>query len=114
MNSKTDFLSYILDDAMNGIPGITARAMFGGYGLYKDGVIFGIIADDELYFKTGDSNQKDYTSAGSRPFTYEGKKGKKIALSYWEVPSDVLENREEIEVWINKAVKVSLKAKKGK
>ena len=99
---------------MAGVPGITARAMFGGHGLYKDGVIFGLIADDELYFKTGDSNQKDYEAAGSRPFTYEGKKGKRIAMSYWEVPPDVLENRTEIGVWINKAAKASLKAKKEK
>ena len=99
---------------MAGVEGITARAMFGGHGLYKEGVIFGLIADDQLYFKTGESNQKDYEAAGSRPFTYQAKKGKRVAMSYWEVPSDIMENRDEIGIWINKAVKVSLMAKKGK
>ena len=114
MSPKTDFVSYILYDAMAGIGSITARAMFGGHGLYKDGVIFGLIADDQLYFKTGESNQKYFEAAGSQPFTYEAKNKKRVAMSYWEVPSDVLENRDEIQLWINKAVKASLKAKKGK
>ena len=97
---------------MAGVEGITARAMFGGHGLYKDGVIFGLIADDQLYFKTGESNQKDYEAAGSQPFTYEAKKKKRVAMSYWEVPSDVLENRDEMRLWVNKAVKASLKSRK--
>ena len=97
---------------MAGVDGVTARAMFGGHGLYKDGVIFGLIADDQLYFKTGQSNQKDYEAAGSRPFTYEAKKSKRVAMSYWEVPSDVLENRDKMRVWIDRAVKASLKSRK--
>ena len=56
---KNSFVEYILRDAMEGIDGVTAKAMFGGHGLYKKGVIFGIIADDALYFKVDDKNRPE-------------------------------------------------------
>lgn len=99
------FHEYIVGDVLAGIEGLTSRAMFGGYGLYKSGVIFGIIVGESLYFKVNASNRADYLKAGSAPFQYEGKKGKKITLSYWEVPIDVIEDRQDIEIWAEKAYK---------
>lgn len=52
---------------------VTGRNMFGGFGIFMDGLMFGLVAYDELYFKVDDGNRADYESAGSRPFTYEGK-----------------------------------------
>src|SRR3989338_9672092 len=98
--SKNSFVNYVLHDAMQGIRGVTARAMFGGYGLYKDGVVFGIIADDELYFKVDEKNLPSYKQHGSQPFTYEGKNHKMIAMSYWVVPAEILEDREPLAKWV--------------
>jgi TfoX/Sxy family transcriptional regulator of competence genes len=48
-NAMKQYCEYVVHDVLGHIKGITARAMFGGYGLYLDGAIFGIIADtDEL------------------------------------------------------------------
>ncbi len=92
---------------MQGIHGVTAKAMFGGYGLYKDGTVFGIIAEGELYFKVDEKNLPEYKDRGSRPFTYEGKKRKIITMSYWEVPPDVLEDREQLSDWVDASVAAS-------
>ena len=87
--------------------GVTHRAMFGGYGVYKDGVIFAIVADDALYFKVDGTNRKDYEAAGSRPFTYIAAKRKRVALSYWEVPAEVLDDREKIAEWAGKSLRIN-------
>ena len=88
--------------------------MFGGYGLYKDGIIFGLIADDELYFKADDGNRPDYEVRGSRAFTYEAKGNKRIAMSYWQLPEDVMEDADLLAEWVSKAVSASKRAKKKK
>ena len=104
----------MLQDAMQGIHGVTARAMFGGHGLYKDGVVFGIIADDALYFKVDEKNLPQYKERDSRPFTYEGKNRKMIAMSYWEVPAEILEDREGLAEWLDASVAVSQRRVKTK
>ena len=112
--SKNGFVDYVLYDAMQGISGLTAKAMFGGHGLYKDGVVFGIIADDELYFKVDEKNLPQYKERGSQPFTYEGKNHKMIAMSYWEVPAEILEDREPLAKWVTASVAASQRRAKTK
>ncbi len=111
---KNDFAEYVVKDLLAEVRGVTSRAMFGGFGLYKDGVIFGIIVDDEVYFKVGDSNLKKYEEAESRPFTYKNARGKEIAMSYWEVPADVLEDRETIVRWAEESCRVNRAKRPGK
>ena len=108
--SKSDFVDYVVQDLLSGLSGVRARAMFGGWGVYKDGVILGIIVDDELYFKVGPSNQAKYEKHGSRPFTYESH-GRSVAMSYWEVPAEVLEDREEITRWAEESHRISRRGK---
>ena len=105
----SDFVEYVVKDLLSELCGVTSRAMFGGYGLYKDGVIFGIVADDELYFKVGTANRKKYETAGSKPLTYDTKKRKNIALSYWEVPADVMDDREATACWAEESCKIRRK-----
>jgi len=107
----TSYKDYIME-ALAPVGGVTARAMFGGFGLYKGGVMFGLIAMDELYFKVNDSNQADYAARKSKPFVYEGKT-KAITISYWRVPEDVLEDAEELKLWVKKAYDVALKSRKA-
>ncbi|MGH7197987.1 MAG: TfoX/Sxy family protein [Candidatus Omnitrophota bacterium] len=104
---KADFAEYVVKDLLTEVRGVTSRAMFGGFGLYKDGFIFGIIVDDEVYFKVGDRNRKKYEEAESRPFTYKNARGKVIAMSYWEIPADVLEDREAVARWVEESCQIS-------
>lgn len=96
-----------MQHVFKGIQGIQARAMFGGYGLYQGGVIFGMIAHDQIYFKVGDDNISDYQAAESHPFTYVSASGKPVSMSYWSVPPSVLKNRAELLSWIQKSVRIS-------
>lgn len=87
--------------------------MFGGYGIYKDGIIAGIIIQDELYFKADPESAKDYDALGSKPFTYDAN-GKTIKMSYWQVPPDIMENDKVLGAWLEHAWQISLKAKSQK
>lgn len=91
---------------------VAARAMFGGYGLYLDGVMFGLIATDRLYFKVDGSNRAEFVAAGSRPFTYRGRTGP-VELSYWEVPAAVFAAPLQLAEWAARAHRAARAARPG-
>jgi len=107
------FHEYVMNDVFGDMPGIVSRAMFGGWGIYKNGKIFAIITDGELYFKVGDSNRADYEKRGSKPFVYAMPNGKKTTMSYWLLPEEIMEDREQLEIWIEKAVRANTKDRKS-
>ncbi len=51
--------------------------MFGGAGLFRDGLMFGLVSAGELYLKADDLTAPRFRSAGCRPFTYD-KNGKTV------------------------------------
>lgn len=114
MKKDADFHTYIMNDLLANIPGVTSRAMFGGWGIYQKRIIFAIIADGGLYFKVDETNKKDFEECDMRPFMYTMPNGKQMAMAYWQLPEEIMENSEELEVWVSKSVEVSLRGKKSK
>jgi DNA transformation protein len=94
----SEFVSYI-KDILKPFSGISFKKMFGGYGVYKNGKIFALISDDELYFKADEKSSKIFKKAGSERFSYEAK-GKRIYLNYWKVLPEILEDEDRLKVWV--------------
>lgn len=92
---------------------VSARKMFGGFGLYRDGLMFAIIIDDMPYFKVDDINRPDYEAAGSEPFSYEAK-GKRVTLSYWQVSAEALDVEATLREWAEKAYDVAVRVAASK
>ena len=111
MAKDKSFHDYIVYDLLGDAPDITSRAMFGGWAIYKSGIIFGIIVAGELYFKVGDRNRSDFEKIESHPFVYAKKDGKPVTMSYWLVPEEIFENKEKLHELMEKSVIVSRKQK---
>ena len=111
IKEQPPFLKHVLHDTLSGIKGISHRAMFGGYGIYKDGIIFAIIAEDKLYFKVDDSNREDYEKHGSQPFVYEQGKHQRISMSYWELPPNIMKDKQKISRWIQASYQINRQRK---
>jgi DNA transformation protein len=94
---KEQFSKHVFDQ-LTGLQYFTKRAMFGGYGLYHDSHIFGVIAG-KLYFKTDAQSRQDYQDAGMGAWD-ESK-------NYYEVPPKVLEDPEVLIMWAKRAAQVS-------
>ncbi|MEE8332414.1 MAG: TfoX/Sxy family protein [Alphaproteobacteria bacterium] len=89
---------------------VEARSMFGGFGLYLDGVMFALIAFDRLYFKIDDANRQDFIEAGTQAFSYQGKT-RRIEMSYYELPGAVLDDPAELIDWAGRACDAARRAK---
>lgn len=102
---------YVMSEVLQGIEGITSRAMFGGYGIYQHGVFFALIADGRLYFKVDETNKRKFENMGSSPFVY-GMKGKQTVMSYYELPEQIMEDKDEIGMWVQESFDIAFKGKK--
>ena len=104
---EKEFKNYIID-LMQSIGPVSAKAMFGGYGIFLNGLMFGLIADSVLYLKVDESTENEFKAKGLEPFTYS-KKGKSFKMSYYEAPEDALEDSEEMRSWAQKAYTTALR-----
>lgn len=89
---------------------ITARPMFGGYGIYKEGVIIALMDEGELYFKSTPTSEPFYQSFDSYPFVYEGQR-RPVKMSYWHVPNTVFKDPILLEKWVETAYDSSIESK---
>lgn len=67
---------------------------FGGYGLYREGLMFALIAGEVLYFKTDAASVAQFEQAGSLPFVYQSAT-RLVRMSYWSAPAESLESPAE-------------------
>ena len=104
MSVSPTYRTYVLEQLARLGP-VTAKAMFGGLGLYHDGRFFGLVDDDTLYFKVDETTRGAYEAAGSGPFRPSADEGP--SLGYYEVPGDVLEDPETLAAWAARAVDVA-------
>ncbi len=93
---------------------VSVRRMFGGAGLYREGAMFAVLADDVAYLKVDDSNRADFVRAGSAPFEPYPDKIKTTIRTYFEIPADVLENADELARWAQRSWLVARKKKSDK
>ena len=80
-----------------------ARRMFGGWGIYLNGLMCGLVAEGQLYLKTDAQTRPEFEAAGCAPFIYTGQK-KPITMSYWSVPEEALESGEAMAPWAVRAM----------
>jgi DNA transformation protein len=90
---------------------VTGKSMFGGVGLYADGLFFALIAEDRLFFKVDDTTRLDYERLGMEPFRPFGEDS---AMGYYEVPVDVVEDPAQLGTWMRQAINVAAKSKRRK
>lgn len=122
---------YIVDQLRDWAP-VAVRRLFGGWGIYRGPVMFGLLVRDAIYFRVDDTNRPDYEAAatkpflhtarkragaaasGAKPFTYTMPNGKTIEMAYYEVPADILEDVEALGQWAAKAETAAMRTKVGK
>jgi DNA transformation protein and related proteins len=110
MSVSNDYREFVLEQ-LAAAGRVSPRAMFGGVGLYLDGIFFALIDDDTLYFKADEASRKRFEAAGSRPFCPDRSRPEQ-AMGYWQVPAEVLEDPDELVAWAREAAGVAL-AKRG-
>jgi DNA transformation protein len=87
---------------------VTARRMFGGHGLYHEGLMFAIVMNQHLYLKADAQNRPEFEALGLTPFTF-AMKGRPVALSYWSAPDAIFDEPAEAVRWAQSAWDAALR-----
>ena len=112
MASKNEFADYIAELlAPHGR--ILIRRMFGGHGVYCDGLFIAILRGESLYLKVDESSRGEFELAGCAAFTYQ-RAGKTASLGFYEAPANAMESPDLIGPWARLALQAALRAEAKK
>ncbi len=108
----SEFVDY-LNEVFEEFGAITSRKMFGGHGIYRDGLMFGLVADDELYFKVDKVSVGLFEEKSLEPFEYI-KNNKPMKMSYYLAPEEIYDEPDVAKEWAERAFEAALRSKKKK
>lgn len=103
MTAEPDFVAHLLE-LMEPVGGVTARRMFGGHGLFREGVMFGLVADGVLYLKVDEQNRPEFAALDRPPFRYESAGGRVSVMSYCQCPDGALDSPAGMTPWARSAI----------
>ena len=102
-----------LEELFEPIPGVAFRRMFGGLGVFHDGVMFALVARERLFLKADPETEARFVEAGSEPFAYR-RGAREIRLGYWTAPDEALDDPELFEEWARQALAAARRAAAAK
>jgi DNA transformation protein len=112
MATSVGFAEFVKDQ-LAGLGHVSIRRMFGGSGVFYDGLMFAIVADDTLFLKADDGNRPAFEAEGLEPLTYEAK-GRIVQLPYWQVPERLFDEPDEMLEWAVAALAAARRGAAGK
>ncbi|MFO1219064.1 MAG: TfoX/Sxy family protein [Burkholderiaceae bacterium] len=87
-----------------------SRRMFGGWGLYVDGLFIALISGEALYLKADDQTRAAFERAGSEPFTYASRDRGMVTLGYWSAPDEAMDSPQAMQPWARLALASAVRA----
>lgn len=101
-----------IEDIFSGLGAIIIKNMFGGKGIYHQGLIIALEVDGEILLKADAHSAPDFALAGALQWAYENKKtGKPAKMPYWSIPHKALDDPDTMTLWARKAFEASLRSK---
>ena len=100
-------------DLFAGLGPVQIKRMFGGKGIYHQGLIVAVEVDGEILLKASQHSATEFAGAGCTQWVYQGKKGRgPTAMPYWSIPDSALDDPDEMQVWARRAYEAALQARK--
>lgn len=111
MTPQQAFADYVVEQ-MQAFGPVQAKRMFGGHGIFRDGLMFALIIHEQLYLKADAALSPRFVERGLRPFTYEAR-GKTQSVSYYEAPAEVFDAPDAMAEWARLAFQCALQGRKA-
>ena len=109
MAKRSEFVDFLLEQ-LAPLGEVSARSMFGGWGIYHDARMFALVADDALYFKVDDANRGDFEREGLQPIRYERTDREVAVMSYYQPPTAAIDDRDQLCAWARKGIEAAARA----
>lgn len=107
---KAETYRVFLQDLFADLGSVETRPMFGVGGLFCDGTIFAVIADERVFLKTDETRRGDFLSEGTAPFVYRVRNGDEVVTSYYELPARLFDDPDEALLSARRAYAIALRS----
>ncbi len=91
-----------------GLGPIEIKRMFGGAGIYANGLMFALLDDGVVWLKADATNAPLLFEAGARQFTYSTKDGQTMTMAYWSLPESAMDDPDEAVGWARQSIDAAL------
>ncbi len=95
-----------LEEAFAGLGAVTVRRMFGGKGVYHQGLILAVVVKGELLLKADAVTAGAFEAAGARRWSYAGQE-KPVLMPYWSVPDEAWDDPDRMAYWTRRALEAA-------
>jgi DNA transformation protein len=113
MPKRSEFVDFLLEQ-LAPLGEVSAKSMFGGWGIYSDGRMFALVANETLYIKVDDGNRADFEREGLQPFRYDRTDREVAVMSYYQPPVPAIDDRELLCNWARKGIEAAARAAEKK
>ncbi|MGA9337060.1 MAG: TfoX/Sxy family protein [Pseudolabrys sp.] len=93
-----------IHDLFQSFGAVSVRRMFGGAGLFADGVMFGLVSGGQIYLKVDATMVPCFEHEQCEPFEYSTKNGKRALTSYWRLSDRLYDDADELARWARRAL----------
>src|SRR5260221_6269567 len=100
-----------LEELFAAVEGATLRKMFGGIGVFKEGLMFALVANDALYMKADETTSPKFAAEGFGQWIYPGR-DRPVPMPYWQVPARLFDDPDKFPEWALIAFDVARPTKK--
>ncbi len=100
-----------IEEIFSALGPVTIKRMFGGKGVYHQGIIIAVEVRGEMLLKADAVSAPEFEAAGARRWFYEGKKGKPINMPYWSIPEDAFDDPDIMARWVRLAYEAALRSR---
>jgi len=108
--TPTQLVEHVVELMAAEFGSVEPRAMFGGWGIYHQGLFFALVMDDALYMKTDAENLAAFEAAGLEPVVYEIEGREPVVMHYRGVPEEALDTPAVMAHWARLAYGAALRA----
>lgn len=102
--TASDSFAAFLREQLAPLGRLSLRRMFGKTGVFCDGVMFAMVADDTLFLRVDDGNRAVFHEAAAAPPLNYAKGGVLIDLAFWRAPDRLYDDPEELLAWARAAL----------
>ncbi|MGF0538362.1 TfoX/Sxy family protein [Agrobacterium sp. ES01] len=99
-----------IEEMFSSLGQITIKRMFGGKGMYRDGVIIAVDLFDEVMLKADEQTAPEFERAGARQWVYQREGKSPVAMPYWSIPEDAYDDPDLMEKWVRLAYEAGMRA----
>lgn len=92
---------------------VEVKRFFGGAGLVLDGVQFAFVMKSTLFLRVDDQTRAEFEAMNASPFTYAGQSQTVRVASYYTLPDEIVDDRDELLVWAKAAYGAAIDAKRA-